>query len=283
MPTHNRPEVLEYAIHSVLAQTYDKFELLVVGDGCTDHTGDVVGSFNDTRIRWFDLPKAPGFGYANRNLALAEATGDLIAFLGHDNLYLLDHLERMAHLFDQNRQFRIAYSRPLWINDEGTIFPSYVNLKYPPIYRQFMTRRNVLPATTVVYRRDCHDEVGGWPEDQERNGDWHLWRKILDGHGPGVVGIVADPTCLHFRANWRDKQNWAPAPIPYLEKMHKSVQHWPAGLQLEIGPSTNVPQKPCWELMQQDPPRFAQQIRHGFRYLQDILAYNAGMDPNFTR
>jgi glycosyltransferase involved in cell wall biosynthesis len=86
MPTHYRPDVIGFAIQSVLNQSETDFELFIVGDGARPETAAAVGRFTDPRIRWFDLPKTPGFGYVNRNIALRESRGELIAFAADDDL-----------------------------------------------------------------------------------------------------------------------------------------------------------------------------------------------------
>ena len=150
LPTHDRADVVGFAVRSVLAQTHIDFELLVVGDGCTDDTSSVISSFGDPRIRWFDLPKAPYSGYANRNLVLRQASGELIAYMSHDDLWLIDHLERMSELFEGDA-VEWAYSRPLWIADDGTAVPFAVDLRRADHFARFMSTGNSIPSTCIVH------------------------------------------------------------------------------------------------------------------------------------
>jgi glycosyltransferase involved in cell wall biosynthesis len=278
LPTHNRPEVLHLAIRSVLVQTRDDWELLVVGDGCTDDTAQVVQGFGDARIRWFDLPKAPGFGYANRNIALRQAKGDLIAFLGHDNLLFPDHLERLAVPFMQKR-IELAVSRPLLIHDDGVILPFFANLNIPPVFREFTQTRNFIPATCVMHRRSAFERVGMWPEHLTGAGDWDLWKRIVAAGGAKSIGMLDQPTCLHFRADWR-QENWGPAPSRWLRAMRAAGGWWPRRLDLDLG-KDSLPQEQVWAALEEGADPLVQSIRDGVRRLQDHLAWTAGLDPAF--
>jgi glycosyltransferase involved in cell wall biosynthesis len=90
--TYNRAEVLRYAIRSVLASTFSDWELIVVGDGCTDHTANVVESFGDPRLSFENLPDNSGGQAAPNNRGLAKARGRYVFFLNHDDMYLPDHI-----------------------------------------------------------------------------------------------------------------------------------------------------------------------------------------------
>src|SRR4029077_7111491 len=101
IPTYNRSNVLRHAIASVLRQSFAGYELLVVGDACTDDSPDVVAGFADGRLRWINLPANSGHQSTPNNEGLRQARGELIAYLGHDDLWLPHHLDCMIAAFDQ--------------------------------------------------------------------------------------------------------------------------------------------------------------------------------------
>src|SRR5688572_1019424 len=92
LATYNWTSVLRYAIRTVLWQTFTDFELLVIGDGCTDDTAEVVASFRDPRIRWHNLPENTGNQAGPNNAGLAMARSEYVAYMHQDDLWLPDHL-----------------------------------------------------------------------------------------------------------------------------------------------------------------------------------------------
>lgn len=245
LPTHNRADVLEFAIRSLLAQTESDFELLIVADGCTDRTKDVVAAFADSRIRFFDLPKAPFFGYANRNIALREARGHLIAFAAHDDLLLPDHLARMAALLEAEST-AWGYSQPAWVSTDGVIVPFGTNLGFRDEMQAFMDRGNTIPAACVVHTRKVLEETGFWPEDVSSAADWVLWRRMLSASGRKAAYLRV-PTNLHFSADWKQSRHAASEEVRRLITIADTAPWWPAILRQ---PSNDGPEQAAvWEAL----------------------------------
>jgi len=235
LPTHNRADVLGLAIQSVLDQTETDFELLIVADGCTDGTVPLVTGIADPRIRLFDLPKGPFFGYANRNIALREARGDYVAFAAHDDLLLPDHLSLLADRLDTTGR-EWAYSRPLWVSTDGVIVPFATNLTSADELQYFLTVGNTIPASCVVYRRTCLDLYGYWPEDVPSAADWRHWIAIINGGCRENITYLATPTCLHFSAGWKRSRHSAVEEVRTWLDIADRAPWWPDVLRSTVPP-----------------------------------------------
>jgi glycosyl transferase family 2 len=265
LPTHNRADVLPFAIRSVLAQSERDFELLIVGDGCTDETAAVVAQFDDARIRWFDLPKAPHFGYANRNVALKQAQGTLIAFAAHDDLLFPDHLALLSRRIEETGADWV-YSRPLVASPEGAVIPLSGNLHNSDELDAFLHQRNFIPASCVVHRRTCLEACGYWPENIPTSADWHLWRRMIERGSRRNFAYEPLPTTLHFKAHWR--KNLHPAPAALVATANRAVW-WPAALKVRVGEHENEQAAICRAL---EDPAWIEQARRGVTLVVERLA-----------
>lgn len=271
LPTHDRADVLGHAIRSVLDQSMPDFELLVVGDGCGADTRSVVAGFEDPRIRFFDLPKAPHFGYANRNVALREARGALIAFAADDDLLFPDHLERLEHALSGGAA--LAYSQALWVSTDGIAAPLLTNLELADELRSFMERHNSIPASCFAYRADSVPSPDGWPEDIAAAADWRLWQGIMRGNPDHPVVYCRVPTVLHFSARWKNSRHSSIGELATLLEIADSVDWWPAALR--IVPQQDTPAQSAFAgLMQADPQGWSARTRQGAADLIARLAWD---------
>lgn len=232
LPTHARSAVIAYAIRSVLAQNQKSFELIVVGDGAEPGTAQAVMAFNDPRIHWIDLPKAPGFGYANRNIALREARGKYIAFIADDDLLFPDHLEHLKISLDCGAS--LACTRAAWVSSDGIAAPFPNNLSLEDELEAFMTVANSLPASCFAYRRDAVDDEHHWPEDGSKAGDWRLWHRILSSRPEIPLAVQPDYTVLHFAAKRRRSRFSGMPDLAVLLQIADNSSWWPAVLRPKL-------------------------------------------------
>jgi glycosyltransferase involved in cell wall biosynthesis len=152
--TYNWSSVLRYAIRSILWQTEQNFEILVVGDACMDDSEAVVNSFGDARIRWRNLESNAGNQYAPNNAGVEMARGEHVAYLGHDDVWHPAHLKT---LISAARRTDADFTSSLveWIGPEGS------NVR---IVRNYLVPGGVpvLTPSAVMHRRDVFEKIGGW-------------------------------------------------------------------------------------------------------------------------
>jgi glycosyltransferase involved in cell wall biosynthesis len=281
LPTHASPATLPVAIRSVLQQQEPDFELLVVGDGASADTAAVVHTFDDPRIRWFDFPKAPGPGYANRNRALREARGSLIAYAQDDDIWLPDHLSRLGRIFQDAPRVSWAYSIPLWVAEDGIVIPTFINLKVPRHRHEFLHVRNFIPSTAVGHRRECFDRLGYWRETAEGAADWDMWKRIILADGAGRILALRLPTVLHFKSASRIDGRWLPAGrLRSLDLLSRISDAWPRFLRLDVSGDSTTPVQVRIEALMAAEPALMQRLRAGTEELSDLLAWS-GLEKGF--
>lgn len=159
IPTYNRSNVLRIAIHSVLWQTEQDFELLVVGDGCTDDSEAVTNAFGDARICWHNLPSNSGHQSAPVNAGLLKSRGRYITFLGHDDVWHPDHLRTLLRAI-VSTPADIASSLIELIGPSGTNY-RLVHGIYPATGYDAV---KCLPPSGLMHTRQVYERIGEWQD-----------------------------------------------------------------------------------------------------------------------
>ncbi|QIF05513.1 glycosyltransferase family A protein [Roseimicrobium sp. ORNL1] len=199
--TYNWSSVLRYSMESVLAQTFTDFELLVVGDGCTDDSAQVAASFGDSRIRWHNLPENSGNQSAPNNEGLRLARGEYAAYLGHDDIWHPQHLALLVRALEETGA-DFAYT---WLQMLGPEAPGRerVRLLTGVAPGGAHDPSMAIPPSSVMHRRDAGLAIGGWkdyrtiqlPPDSE-----FIYRASQQGMR---FTSVPELTVFKFNASWR--------------------------------------------------------------------------------
>lgn len=193
IPTYNRQAFIGAAVKSILDQSFQDFEIIVIDDGSLDHTKEVIAQFESCRVVYF---YQPNLGRSNaRNRALEMARGRYVAFLDSDDVYLPGKLKLQVDFLESNPCVGMVYTSAGCIDSEGNLLlDSYDASVSGWIYRDvafFVPVTITLP--TVMVRREVFDEVGQFDEALDRFEDTDMWRRISKCHQ--IFGLQ-DRTCL---------------------------------------------------------------------------------------
>ena len=157
--TYNRSNVLRLVIETVRRQTVPDWEWVIVGDRCTDDTGDVVASFGDPRIRFVNLEQGYGEQSGPNNEAFRLARAPCLAYLGHDDLWLPDHLEvTLAALRVTGADLVYPLVESILPAETRLVGASPSGRYAPYVY---------VPPSAWVLRRELIEEIGPWRSARE--------------------------------------------------------------------------------------------------------------------
>lgn len=181
IPTYNRAGCIEKSIRSVLEQTYREFELIVVDDGSTDNTQDVINSIDDERIRYIKMSENKGVSAA-RNEGIRHAVYEYIAFQDSDDLWRPDKLEKQMQTLMDNPQAGMVYCAYECHRYDGEIY--IIPDESMPLYDKQgnlyikLLMRNTIGTPTALVRRECFQEAGLFYEALTCLEDWELFIRI---------------------------------------------------------------------------------------------------------
>ena len=185
IPAYNAERFIGQAINSALDQYLSPDEIIVIDDGSTDKTREIVKSFG-SKVQYF-YQENTGSGRA-RNVGIFRATSEFIAFLDSDDYWDRDHLAGMIRILNSHPESCMVYCGKKWIDENGFPFTTkYVQKKFPDgwIFRDMFIRANsITSASVVVARKNALCEVGGFDEVPElRNAqDYQLWLRMSALH-----------------------------------------------------------------------------------------------------
>lgn len=179
IPTSNRATFLKNAIASVLSQTFQDFELIVVDDASRDETVDVVQSFPDTRIKYIRHEKQRG-GAAARNTGIISSQFDYLAFLDDDDEWFPEKLARQVALLRASPpEVGCIYTGYVTVDrDSGKKIGQMVPSKRGDLSRELLIGNRLGGTSSILIKRECVDKVGLFDERLPSFQDYDLWIRI---------------------------------------------------------------------------------------------------------
>ena len=214
IPTYNCARYLPEAIDSVLAQTYRDCEIIVVDDGSTDDTPDVLARYGEAIL----VIRQPNQGRgAARNAGIVAASGDYIAFLDADDLWLPQKLERQMALFEARPQIGWVYSDYRLLAESGPdtqTFFDRAGLRPPPegcILPELLSGC-ITSTITVMARASCFQRVGLFDHSLTRAQDYDMWIRLATQFD---AACVDEPLALYRQHSGQVTEQTRPCLIEY--------------------------------------------------------------------
>lgn len=177
-PTYNRELFLSQMIESVLAQTHREWELIIVDDGSTDNSKELVQQYIDKDPRINYLQQENQGQSIARNKGLAVANGEFICFLDSDNYWPQDKLEKSVQAFKDYPDADIVYGDCVTIDEQGTELHRNNMKRHSGRIAHLLLKDNFVSMNTAMTKKTCFNEMGGMSGTRRVADDYDLWLKF---------------------------------------------------------------------------------------------------------
>ena len=199
MPAYNCEKYVVEAINSVLAQTYRKWELLVLDDGSKDNTLHIIEEFSQKDSRIKALPNRKNIGVsATRNRGIELASGDWIAFLDSDDMWESEKLEKQFKIVEKEAA-EFLFTGSSYINEEGEPYKGIFEVPEKITYKK-LRNQNVISCSSVLVRKKYFEHIK--MEKDEMHEDYAVWLRILK---LGITAFGVNEPLLIYRISRNSK------------------------------------------------------------------------------
>jgi len=226
IPTYNYGRYIQKAIDSVLAQTFQDFEIIVVDDGSIDNTREIIECQYKDKVRYFyqEHKGAP----AARNRGIEESKGEYLVFLDADDYFLPENLEKKIKFLDTHPKYGWVYSDGYFIDEttqkkeRASVRLGYnkLGVKAGNILRELLIKP-IIPTLAVMIRKECLEKVGDFDERLPCLQDYDLWIRVASLYSVGYIDEPLYVKVLHRESisNRTDKEEGYKARLYLIEKI----------------------------------------------------------------
>ncbi len=178
IPAYNAEKTIVETIESARQQTFADFELIVIDDGSSDDTAELVGTITDDRLRLFSYENNSGVSVA-RNRGIAHASGAFIAFLDADDLWTADKLELQLEALQKNPEAGAAYSWTMHMSQDGRAIHEGGSIhSRGNVYPDLLLSNFITSGSNLLVRRAAIESVGGFDPALVSAEDWEYWLRL---------------------------------------------------------------------------------------------------------
>lgn len=186
MPVYNRENVVKQAIDSVLNQTYQNIELIIIDDGSTDGTINILNSISDNRVKVFLNENNEGASFS-RNRGLKESSGEYIAYLDSDNDWNSNYISAMVGAFIELPKADALYSGQILFEQYGS---KPTGIRFSPFNKSLLHNKNYIDMNCFCHKREVYEKIGGFNKNLKRLVDWDYILKISNNFNIYSVPVL---------------------------------------------------------------------------------------------